>query len=77
MKDQIIKTRLLYREAEKGYIYLPKEGRRAVKLSAKLYEGILDKIEYNDYDVFTKSARTNFLQKMRIVIQYFYAEFAF
>lgn len=68
MKDQIAKIRLLYREAEQGYQYIPKEARRAVELSARLYEGILDKIETLDYDVFEKSARTNFLQKMRIML---------
>lgn len=72
MKDQISIVRSMYREAEKGYEYLPKEWRRAVELSAKLYEGILDKIEKNHYDVFTKSARTNFLQKIRIVVWYIF-----
>lgn len=73
MQDEIAKARVLYRAAEQGYQYLPKEGRRAVELSAKLYEGILDKIERNDYNVFCKSARTNFLQKMKIVVQYFFS----
>ncbi|MEY3197806.1 MAG: All-trans-phytoene synthase [Candidatus Parcubacteria bacterium] len=72
MKDQIIMIRTLYREAEQGYQYLPKDGRRAVELASLLYQGILTNIEKNDYDIFTKSARTNFLQKMRIMLKYFF-----
>lgn len=67
MKHMIVKCRDAYREAESGYIYLPGYARPAISLAWALYEGILDKIEKNNYDVFTKSARTSLFDKLKII----------
>jgi phytoene synthase len=56
MKFQIARTRALYAEAEKGIEYLERDGRLAIGASSGFYQGILDVIEANDYDVFTKRA---------------------
>lgn len=48
----------LYDEAYHGIQFLPKDTRKAVYLSLKLYQQILRKIEYNHYNVFAQSART-------------------
>lgn len=64
MKFQINRARELYDNASKGINLLHKDGRFAVKIAAKLYEAILDKIEQQKYDVFSKRAHTSFIEKL-------------
>ena len=64
MCDEITRTRALYREANQGIRYLNSSWRFGVYLASKLYEWILDVIEANEYDVFTKDCHTSKLQKM-------------
>ncbi len=66
MKVQIKTCRDLYRKATKWYPYLSVEARKAVSLSSLLYQEILSNIEKNDYDVFSLSARTTLLDKLRV-----------
>jgi phytoene synthase len=56
MGFQIERARRLYRQAEPGIARLAAESRYAVRLALHLYRGILDAIEANGYDVFTKRA---------------------
>jgi 15-cis-phytoene synthase len=56
MKFQIQRTRDLYAEAEKGLQYLDRDGQMAISAASNFYQGILDAIETNDYDVFSKRA---------------------
>jgi len=56
MKFQIQRTRELYAEAEKGLKLLEREGQLAIGASSTFYQGILEAIEANDYDVFSKRA---------------------
>jgi len=56
MRFQIQRARKFYREAEKGISYLSPEVRWPVWAALMLYSQILDAIEQNDYDVFTKRA---------------------
>ncbi|MBD2004005.1 MULTISPECIES: 15-cis-phytoene synthase CrtB [Cyanophyceae] len=56
MRFQIQRARKFYREAEKGISYLSPEVRWPVWAALMLYSQILDAIEKNDYDVFTKRA---------------------
>ena len=56
MRFQIERARRLYREAEPGIAKLVPESRYAVRLALRLYRGILDAVEANGYDVFTKRA---------------------
>ena len=56
MKFQIDRTRLLYRESWEGVKLLEREGQLAIGAASVFYQGILDEIEKNDYDVFTRRA---------------------
>lgn len=56
MKDQIKRARVFFDEAEKGVTELDKASRWPVWASLILYRQILDAIEANDYDNFTKRA---------------------
>lgn len=56
MKDQIKRARMFFDEAEKGVTELDKASRWPVWASLILYRQILDAIEANDYDNFTKRA---------------------
>lgn len=70
MKDQIVLCRKMYLEAIEWYQYLPIDAQKAVSLASLLYQEILNKIEKNDYDVFAKSARPNFLDKIRVLFKW-------
>ncbi|KAI5059028.1 hypothetical protein GOP47_0025347 [Adiantum capillus-veneris] len=56
MKDQIRRARMFFDEAERGVTHLDKDSRWPVWASLILYRQILDAIEANDYDNFTKRA---------------------
>ncbi len=67
MKEQIVLCREMYKEASIGYQYLSKDARKAVSLASLLYQEILSKIEKNNYDVFSQSARTNIWDKIKVL----------
>jgi phytoene synthase len=50
---EIERTRTLYRRAEPGIALVHPTSRDCLRTAARLYEGILDEIERNDYDVFS------------------------
>ena len=56
MQFQIKRAREYYRQAEKGIRYLIRDSRLPVWASLMLYQGILDEIERNNYDVFNQRA---------------------
>lgn len=56
MRFQIQRARRLYQEAWSGIALLNPDGRYAVAAAAMLYQGILAKIEMNQYDNFSKRA---------------------
>jgi phytoene synthase len=56
MRFQIKRAREYYQRAEKGISYLIRDSRLPVWASLMLYQGILDAIEENNYDVFSKRA---------------------
>lgn len=56
MKFQIDRTRNLYEESWDGVKMLAREGQLAIGAASVFYQGILDEIEINDYDVFTRRA---------------------
>ncbi|CAM6112565.1 unnamed protein product [Calypogeia fissa] len=56
MKDQIARARMFFKEAEAGVGELDKDSRWPVWASLILYQKILDGIEANDYNNFTKRA---------------------
>ncbi|MDQ3004960.1 MAG: phytoene/squalene synthase family protein [Chloroflexota bacterium] len=56
MKFQIDRTRQLYQASSAGVKMLEREGQLAIGAASVFYSGILDEIEKNDYDVFTRRA---------------------
>lgn len=56
MKFQIERTRQLYEESWNGVKLLEREGQLAIGAASIFYQGILEEIEKNDYDVFTQRA---------------------
>ena len=54
MKFQIVRTRQLYEESWEGMRMLDRDGQLAIGAASVFYQGILDEIEKNDYDVFTQ-----------------------
>ena len=56
MQFQIKRAREYYRQAEAGIRYLIRDSRLPVWASLMLYQGILDEIERNNYDVFNNRA---------------------
>jgi len=65
MKFQIVRAREFYAKAELGIPMLEKDTRFTVLLACRLYGRILDKIEQQNYNVFTRRAHTSFNQKIR------------
>ncbi len=64
MKFQIERVRSMYREAEPGIALLAPRSRYTVRLALSLYRGILDRIEANRYDVFTRRAHVPLAAKL-------------
>lgn len=64
MKFQIERTRQLYSESWEGVKLLEREGQLAIGAASVFYQGILDEIEKNDYDVFTRRASLSALGKV-------------
>ena len=56
MRFQIQRVRELYSEAESGIRFLERDGQMAISAASNFYQGILDAIEVNDYDVFATRA---------------------
>jgi 15-cis-phytoene synthase len=69
MNFQIERAREYYQRALPGIEQLDKDGRFAIALAARMYSRILNVIERNKYDVFTKRAFVPTLEKFRLVSQ--------
>jgi phytoene synthase len=65
MRFEIARALSLYAEAERGIPLLDSDARFTVLLAARLYARILDAIERNDFDVFTRRAHLSFFGKLR------------
>ncbi len=63
MKFEIARARDYYRIAGQGIYLLEKDTRLPVLLAAGIYGKILDEIEKQDYNIFTRRARTSARQK--------------
>ena len=64
MRFQIERTRQLYAESWAGVKLLEREGQFAIGAASVFYQGILDEIEKNDYDVFSRRASLSALGKI-------------
>ena len=67
MRFEIDRCRTLYRSAEIGISMLPERSAKCVGAAHTLYGRILDKIEAQDYDVFTSRASVSTTEKARLV----------
>ncbi len=68
MRFQIQRADELFEEANQGIYLLAPRGRLAVRAGSDLYRMILRKIEEQDYDVFSKRARTSFWEKVWCIL---------
>ncbi len=57
----------LYEEARLWLKHLPPRSQKAIYMSLKLYQQILRKIEHTQYNIFAKSARTNWQDKWIVI----------
>jgi len=64
MRFQIERTRQLYEESWDGVKLLDREGQLAIGAASIFYQGILDEIEKNDYNVFTQRANLSTIGKI-------------
>jgi len=65
MRFQIERTRQIYAESSAGLKMLEREGQLAVGAASVFYQGILDEIEKQDYDVFSRRASLSAWGKVR------------
>jgi phytoene synthase len=63
MQFEIERTRAIYAEADPGIAMLPARSARCVAAARMLYSRILERVERNDYDVFTRRARVPAYEK--------------
>lgn len=71
MQDEVRFARELYAQAQPWIAYLPADMRTAVALAAHLYENILDRIVYQQYNVFARPARTTAYNKATTIGKFF------
>jgi len=67
MRFEIARTREFYESADMGVGMLPPASARCIRAARRLYGEILDRIEGNDYDVFTRRARVPGWRKAVVV----------
>jgi len=64
MRFQIARARDFYLKGEKGIALLERDSRFTVLLASRVYSRILDEIERQNYDVFSRRASTSLTQKI-------------
>jgi phytoene synthase len=67
MRFEIDRCRELYRSADLGVAMLPERSARSIAAARVLYSQILDRIEEQEYDVFTTRARVSTAEKAVMV----------
>lgn len=67
MKFEINRAREFYRQSEQGIPLLEKDTRFTVLLASRIYARILDEIERQNYDVFSRRAHTTARQKVFLI----------
>ncbi|HWT07457.1 MAG TPA: squalene/phytoene synthase family protein [Xanthomonadales bacterium] len=68
MRFQIERVRAIYAEAAPGIALLAPESRYTVRLALSLYRGILERIEANGFDVFSRRAFVPFGAKLKTAL---------
>ena len=74
MRYQMTRADEYYRRAQPGITLLSPDCRLAVRLSGTLYHRILDRIQLNNYNVFTKRASVPLKTKLAAASQYWFRE---
>jgi phytoene synthase len=69
MAFEIERARDLYRSADVGVDLLPRSSSRCIQAARTLYSEILDRIEANDYDVFTQRATVPTWRKASLAVR--------
>ena len=64
MRFEVERARSLYAIADEGMVHIPQGRRYPVMVARALYAGILDRIEAQGYDVFSRRAETSRLGKL-------------
>ncbi len=73
IKFQISRAREFYTLAEKGFPYITDDGSRTtVVLMKKIYSGILNKIEENNYDIYSRRVFVSKAEKLAITGKYLF-----
>lgn len=72
MAFQINRAREYYKEAEKGINMLTNDGSRStVKMMSRIYAGILDEIEKNNYEIYSKRHYVSTFSKVIMTMKMF------
>ena len=66
MRFEIERARQLYEISDEGIGYIPRGRRYPVVVARELYAAILDRIEAQDYDVFSRRAETSLPRKLAV-----------
>ncbi len=66
MRFEIERARSLYAFADEGMHHIPRERRYPVRVARRLYAAILDRIEAQGYDVFSRRAETSSFEKVTV-----------
>jgi phytoene synthase len=69
MAFEIERARDLYRSADEGVDLLPRSSSHCIQAARTLYSEILDRIEANDYDVFTQRATVPTWRKASLAVR--------
>ncbi len=75
MRFQMARAEDYYQRSQSGISLLSADCRLAVRLSGTLYRRILDRIQTNNYNVFTKRARVPLKTKLAAASQYWLLSF--
>ncbi len=66
MRFEMARARELYAVADRGMKYIPRGRRYPVVVARELYAAILDRIEAQRFNVFTRRAETSFAHKLKV-----------
>ena len=69
MRFEIDRTRALYAIADRGIEQLPRRSARCMRAARLLYSEILERIEAQDYDVFSRRASVPLVRKLSTVVR--------
>jgi phytoene synthase len=64
---EIERTRDYYESADEGVPMLPPSSARCIRVARRLYSEILERVEHNDYDVFSSRARVPTTRKAAVL----------